>query len=90
MPDEFIVTTDKRKRVVGERNRFKSKPRSRSVTTLGMKVCKMTRDAAQGWQSRLPPCEPGLSGGAVMVTHPQGQPGAGAEQNGSTATVGAL
>lgn len=77
MPDEFIVTTDKRKRVVGERNRFKSKPKSRSVTTLGMKVCKMTRDPVLCSQSRLSPCETGLSGGAVLVTHPQGEPGVG-------------
>lgn len=71
MPDEFIATTDKSKRVVGERNRFKSKPKSRSDTTLGMKVCKMTRDPALRSQSRLPPWEPGLSGGAVLVTGPR-------------------
>lgn len=77
LPDEFIVTTDKRKRVVGERHRFKSKPKSRSVTTLGMKICKMTRDPVLCSQSRLSPCETGCSGGAVPVTRPQGELGVG-------------
>lgn len=74
LPDELIVTTDKRKRVVGKRNRFKSKPKSRSATTLGMKVCKMTTDPLLCAESRRSLSESrALSGGALLVTLPLGK-----------------
>lgn len=72
LPDELIVTTDKR--VVEERNRFKSQPKSRSATTLGMKVCKMTTDPVLCSESRLSLSESRtLSGGSLLVTWPPGK-----------------